>query len=208
MNIIICDDHPIVRKGLRNIIEEEIAEAEVLEIGNSDALFSHLKNNITDLIVLDISMPGTNGFDALQKIKYTWPETKVLMISALSEEFYAHKTIKHGASGFLNKESAPEELIKAVKKIISGQIYISNSFAEKLAMKISGDYQNPPHEKLSSREFQIFLKIGEGHQVGEIANMLNLSSKTVSTHRARILEKTNFSGNIDIIKYCMQEKLV
>ncbi len=208
MKIIICDDHPVVRKGLRNIIEDEIVEAKVSEISNSNDLMTYLKHETTDLVILDISMPGTNGFDALQKLKLIHPETKVLMLSALSEDFYAQKTLKHGASGFLNKESAPEELIKAIKKITTGHTYISDSFAEKLAMKITGDYQKPPHEKLSSREFQIFLKIGEGHQVGEIATLLNLSSKTVSTHRARILAKTDFKNNVDIMKYCLQEKLV
>lgn len=208
IHIIVCDDHPIVRSGLKRMLDDEPDMQVDFETSNAIELFEALKKYPIDILVLDISMPGISGFEALSKIKSLYPNIKVLMLSALSEDLYALKTIKAGASGFLNKESSPEELVKAVRKIIAGGIYVSEIFVDKLAFDFKNNYKKLPHERLSEREFQIFSLIGAGKRVGEIADKLFISAKTVSTYRSRILEKMEFKHNSDIIKYCIKEGIV
>jgi len=190
------------------MINDESDMKVVGDASNINDLMSLLKKTTCDILVLDISMPGMTGYDALAKIKMLYPAIKVLMLSALSEETYALKTIKAGASGFLNKESTPEELTKAIRKIFDGNAYISEMFAEKLVLDYKHLSKGNIHDRLSEREFQILTLIGSGKKTGEIADLLSLSVKTVSTYRSRIFEKMEMKSNAEIIKYCISEELI
>lgn len=206
--VVIIDDHPIVRNGIKMILQEE-PELKVVGDGpDCDYLFDILKKQNVDILILDILLTGTSGFEVLPKIKNLYPDLKVLMLSALSEDIYATKSLKAGASGYIPKESVPEELNKAVKKVEQGGIYVSNAFAERLATNLTADSKQEMHEALSVREFQIFTLIGKGKSVGKIADELALSVKTISTYRSRILNKMNMKNNADIIKYCIYQNLV
>lgn len=204
IKIFIVDDHPVVRNGLINIVSEEKDFVLCGEASNTNKMFSKLKKTETDIILLDISMPGLNGYDALPKLKTLFPRIPVIMLSALSEEIYAGQCLKSGASGFISKEASPEELPKAIRKVFNGGLYISNLFAEKLALSVSKNFGNKAHEALSEREFQVLIMLGEGKTLKQVSQSLNLSPKTISTYRARILEKMNLKNNNEIIKYCIQ----
>ncbi len=208
IQIVICDDHPIVRNGLKNLINDELDMTVVAEANNVVEMFDLFKCIEFDLLILDISMPGVSGFEALYKIKIRYPLVKVLILSALSEDAYALKSLKAGASGFLNKESSPEELVKAVRKIQTGGNYLSPITVDKLAFNFKIDRRKLPHERLSEREFQILTLTGKGHKASEIADTLSLSVKTVSTYRTRLLGKMEFKCNSDIILYCINEHLI
>lgn len=205
IKILIADDHPLIRNGLKQIISRENDIEVVHEASNAEEVFDLLKKNNIDVIILDISMPGMSGFEVLDKIKQILPKLPVLMLSALSEELYASKTIKAGASGFINKESAPEELVKAIRKVNSGGLYVSDYLAEKLANDFKYNISKPPEEYLSTREFQIMRMIGSGKAVSEIAEELCLNVRTISTYRARILTKMNLKNNSEITNYCIKE---
>jgi DNA-binding NarL/FixJ family response regulator len=207
INIIVVDDHPIVRDGLKLILSDEKDIHICGEASNAKIMFDLLKSLEVDVVILDISMPEISGYEALLKLKISFPKIRILMLSALSEDIYASKSLKAGASGFINKETAPEELVKAVRKVFEGGTYISPYFAEKLAYNIKNDAQQLLHEQLSSREFQIMLLLGSGKSVGAIAESVMLSVKTISTYRTRILEKMNLKNNAEIIKYCIRESL-
>ena len=161
-----------------------------------------------DLVVLDITMPGRSGLDALKEIKSLKPATRVLVLSVHSEDQFATRVLKAGASGFLNKDSAPEELVKAARKVMAGGRYVSAALAEKLAGTLEKKNVEFPHQTLSDREFQVLRMIGSGQTVGEIAAELNLSVKTVSTYRARILEKMDLNTNAELTRYAFENKLV
>jgi two-component system, NarL family, invasion response regulator UvrY len=205
IKILIVDDHPVVRTGLKMIISDEIDMKVVCEASNAKETFDMLGKFEIDVLILDISMPGIGGFEVLLKVRKKFPELSVLMLSALSEDLYASKTLKAGASGFLNKESAPEELVLAVRKVYSGGIYVSRNFAEKLAGDFKGTMNKVPQEYLSTREFQIMQMLGSGKTVTEISKILCISVKTISTYRARILSKMNFKNNSQLIKFCINE---
>jgi len=205
---LIVDDHAIVRKGLRQILEEttDIAVKDEADTGQG-ALEKIWKNNY-DVIILDISMPDRNGLDILKQIKSEKPELAVLVLSIHPEDQYAVRALKSGASGYLTKESAPEELIAAVRKIAEGRKYISNSLAEKLASKLESDADQPLHESLSDREYEVMRMIAEGNALKDIAEDLHLSVKTVSTYRSRILQKMNMKNNAELIHYVIMNKLL
>jgi two-component system, NarL family, invasion response regulator UvrY len=205
IKILIADDHPLIRNGLKQIISRENDIEVTCEASNAEEVFELIKNYKIDVLILDISMPGMSGFEVLDKIKQKLPELPVLMLSALSEELYASKTIKAGASGFINKESAPEELVKAVRKVFSGGLYVSDYLAEKLAIDFKYNILKPPQEYLSTREFQILRMIGSGKTVSEIANELCINVRTVSTYRSRILNKMNLKNNSEISNFCIKE---
>lgn len=205
IRILIVDDHPIVRKGLSLIISDESDMKVTCEASNAKETFDFLKNNEIDVLILDISLPGMDGFEILDKLKQKYPGLPVLMLSALSEDLFATKSIKFGASGFLNKESATEELVQAVRKVYSGGIYVSSHLAEKLAFDLKNDSQKLPQDFLSKREFQIMRMIGSGKTITEISEILNLSVKTISTYRTRILDKMNFKNNSELIIFCIKE---
>jgi two-component system, NarL family, invasion response regulator UvrY len=208
IRILIADDHPLIRKGLKQIISRESDIEIVCEAANAVEVFEIMNKNKIDVLILDISMPGMSGFEVLDKIKQKCPKLPVLMLSALSEELYALKTLKAGASGFINKESAPEELVKAIRKVFSGGLFVSPYLAEKLASDFKNGITKQPHEKLSKREFQIMCLIGSGKTVSEIANELFLNVRTISTYRARILDKMNLKNNSEITNFCMKEGFI
>jgi two-component system, NarL family, invasion response regulator UvrY len=208
IKIMIVDDHPIVRSGLKNIISDESDMKIVCESSTGQQAVDLVKKNELDLVILDISLPDINGFEVLDKLRKLFPDLPVLMLSIMSEDLYSSKALKAGAAGFINKEAAPEELIIAIRKIISGGHYISPAFAERMALDFKGSLHKLPHERLSSREFQIMTYIASGKGLGEIATDLFLSTKTISTYRTRILEKMNVKNNADLVRYCINEGLI
>ena len=207
MNVLIADDHAIVRKGLIQLLREEYPAAKITECSNSAEVHEKAKTKIWDFILLDISMPGRNGVDILKQLRGDGIKAPVLMLSMHPEDQYALRVLKAGASGFLNKESATEELITAVRKVLSGKKYISNSLAEKLA-EGAGDSNKPLHELLSDREMQVFQLLASGKSVSEVADEISLSVNTISTYRTRILEKLKLSNNAEITRYALDNNLI
>ena len=206
MRILIADDHAIVRKGLRQIAEQ-MAQMSVGEASNGQEVLAKLREDRWDVLVLDISMPGGNGLDVLQEVKHLNPDLPVLVLSVHPEDQYAMRVLKAGASGFMNKDCAPDDLLQAIQKVMAGGKYISPTLAERLAYEISGNHDKKPHEILSDREYRVLVMIGSGKSVSEIAVELALSVKTVSTYRARVLEKLNLRNNADLIRYVIDQQL-
>jgi two-component system, NarL family, invasion response regulator UvrY len=208
MKILITDDHAVLRRGLKQILEDGFGKIQFGEASNTGEAIAQVAKESWDLVVLDITMPGRTGLDALKEIRSIRPQQRVLVLSVHSEDQFAVRVLKAGASGFLNKDSAPEELVKAVRKVLAGGRYVSASLAEKLAMNIDHPSDQPAHQTLSDREFQVLRMIGSGKTVSEIAAELSLSVKTVSTYRARILEKMGLHTNAEITRYAFENKLV
>lgn len=208
MKILIADDHAIVRKGLVQILQEEFPVAEVTEVANSNEVIEKVNNQIWDVILLDISMPGQNGIETLKQIRTNGIKTPVLMLSMHPEEQYAVRVLKAGASGFLNKQSATEELLIAIHKVLSGRKYITSSIAEKLAETLGENKGKLAHELLSDREMQVLQLIASGKTVSEIAEEISLSVNTISTYRTRILEKINLNNNAELTRYALDNNLV
>lgn len=208
IKILIADDHPILRQGLRQIIQDEKDMKVVCEAANSEEVLVNLKEQEVDVLLLDISMPGKSGLDLLIDLKYQYPNLPILVLSALPEEAYAKRVIKMGALGYIHKETAPDVLVPAIRKVISGHTYVSSKLADILVSNISGKDKGSIYEHLSEREFEVLRLIGSGKTVGEIAEVLNLAVTTISTYRARILEKLNLKNNAEIIHYCIIENLL
>jgi DNA-binding NarL/FixJ family response regulator len=208
MKILICDDHKIVRDGLRQILHhlEEITLIE--EAGSAEEALAHLKVNVFEVVLLDISLPDKSGLEVLQSVKTKWPSTNVLMLSMHPQEQYAIRALKLGASGYLTKDTASEELLIAVKKVSAGGKYISQSLAENLASHLNKDTSRQKYEILSEREFEIMIKIANGKSLQDIGNDLFISVKTVSTYRSRIMEKMELSKNTDLTRYCIENNLI
>lgn len=207
MKFLIADDHAIVRKGLAQLLREEFPDAQIQEASNSNQIIEKAREAIWDIILMDISMPGRNGLETLKQIRDMGIKAPVLVISMHPEQQYAIRVIKAGASGFLNKDSATDELIAAVHKVLLGKKYISATLAEKLAQGLDPSSQKPPHELLSDRELQVFLLLASGKTVGEIADEISLSVNTISTYRARILEKLNLNNNAELTRYALDNGL-
>jgi two-component system invasion response regulator UvrY len=208
INILIADDHTIVRKGLKQILAETQDMVVAGEASNGFEVMEKVKNNHYDVLLLDISMPGKSGLDILRELKTESPKLPVLVLSMYPEEQYAVRVLRAGASGYLTKESAPDELVVALRKVAQGKKYVSPSLAEKLAVDLEVDASRPAHEMLSDREYQVLCMIASGKTVGEIAEKVSLSAKTISTYRARILEKMNMKNNAELTHYAIQNKLV
>jgi len=208
IKILIADDHPIVRQGLRQIILDEKDMQVVCEAANSEEVLVNLKEQDIDVLLLDIAMPGKSGLELLIDLKIQYPNLPVLVLSALPEEAYARRVIKMGAMGYIHKESAPDLLVPAIRKAMSGQTYISSKLANILVSDLSGKNKGTIYEQLSEREFEVLRLIGSGKSVGEIAEVLNLAVTTISTYRARILEKLKLKNNAEIIQYCISEHLL
>jgi two-component system, NarL family, invasion response regulator UvrY len=208
IKVLIADDHAVVRKGIRQIISEEEGISVLGEASNSDEIIEQLYDQDWDIIVLDITMPGKNGLDAMIEIKQKRPEIKILILTMHPEEEIAMRALKTGASGYLNKDSVPGELIKAIRKIYSGGRYISTMLAESIVFSHEKDEHLLPHESLSEREFQVMCLIASGNTLSQIAKELSLSIKTVSTYRTRILEKMNMKSNVELTHYAIKNKLV
>ncbi len=208
IKILVADDHTVVRRGLRQILLEGFPGALVEEVGDAEDLIKNVVKSSWDVVISDLSMPGRSGLDALQQIKQLHPNLPVLILSIHPEEQYALRVLKAGASGYLSKDMAPDELVNAVKKVMLGKKYISASVAEKLAATLDQDHDKPLHEYLSDREFNVLKMLAAGRSVSEIAESLFLSVTTVSTYRSRIMAKMNLKNNAELTLYSMEHKLL
>jgi two-component system invasion response regulator UvrY len=204
--VLLVDDHEIVRKGLRAILDDRFAGIDVAEASSGDEALAALTAPF-DALILDLSMPGRSGIDLLAEIKHRHPKLPVLIMSLHGEEQFAVRALRAGAAGYLTKSAAPEQLIAAFERIVRGGRYISETVAERLAAGAGGD-PGAPHDQLSQREFEVMRGIASGESVGEIAERLHLSAKTISTYRARLLDKMGMATNSELTRYAMQNGLV
>lgn len=208
IRILIADDHTVVRKGLRQILAEEFTDAEIEDVPDAEELLKKLLRGKWDVVISDLSMPGKSGLEALQYIRQHYPGLPVLILSIHPEEQYAIRVLKAGAAGYLSKDTAPEELVNAVKRVLMGKKYITVTMAEKIADAFNRGGDRKPHEILSDREFDVFKMIAAGKAVSEIADVLSLSVTTVSTYRARIMAKMNMKSNANLTLYAIENNLL
>lgn len=208
MKILVVDDHAVVRRGVKEILLEEIDKVTVGEAATAPEMFDQLKKGRWDLVVLDIGIPGRSGLDALEESKKHYPKLPVLILSARPEDQLAVRTIKAGANGYLTKETAPEELVTAIKKVRSGGTYVSPALAETLALSVHESVAKLPHECLSDREYQILCLLAIGKTTTEISGQLSLSGSTISTYRSRILQKMHMKTKSELTRYAIQQGLV
>jgi DNA-binding NarL/FixJ family response regulator len=208
MRILIADDHAVVRQGLKQILAEAFKRASFGEAANSQQTLERVWKEQWDVVILDLTMPGRSGLEVLKEIKAAHPALPVLMLSMHPEDQFAVRLLKAGAAGYMTKESAPEELVGAVRKAVSGGRYVSPALAEKMASLLANGTQAAPHESLSDREFLVLSLIASGKSVGIIARELSLSVKTISTYRSRLLEKMGMSNNAQLVHYAFQNQLV
>jgi two-component system invasion response regulator UvrY len=208
IRIIITDDHPIFREGLKRIIEKTSDMVVADEASTGEELLGKVGEKNLDLVLLDIAMPGRGGLDILDQLKTTNPNLRILVLSMYPEERYAIRVLKSGAAGYLTKDEASDELIKAIRKISDGGKYVSPSLAEKWALDLELGGEKPLHESLSNREYQVMLMIASGKTLKEIVEELSLSVTTISTYRSRILKKMKLSNNAEIIYYAIKNGLV
>lgn len=208
IRILVADDHSVVRKGIMQIISE-VEEIKVVgEASNGFQVMEMATPEFCDVVLLDVSMPGKNGLEVLKELKSLYPSINVLMLSMYPEEQYALRALRSGAAGYLTKGSAPDELVAALRKVARGGKYVTGSLAEKLATSFDLDIEKPRHELLSDREFQVMCLIASGNTISEVASELNLSVKTISTYRTRILEKMGMSNNAEVTHYAIKNGLV
>ncbi|SRR5258706_11024434 len=208
MKFLIADDHAIVRKGIVQLLREEFTMSEIKEVTNGNAVLEEARKQLWDAILLDISMPGRSGIEVVKQIRTNGVKTPILVVSMYPEEQYAIRALKAGASGFLSKESANEELLAAVHKILSGKKYISPSIADKLVDAVGVPGEIPTLELLTDREMQVLQLIASGKTVSGIAEEISLSVNTISTYRTRILEKLSLTNNAELTRYAIDHKLV
>ena len=208
MNILIADDHPLIRKGLRQILSDSIAISRIYEAENGLTAMQILESNSIDVLILDISMPDKDGIEVLKDVKTLYPAIPVLMLSIQPETQYALRALRFGASGCLNKASAPEALIDAIIKVRQGGRYISEEVSELLLQNLQLENTDEPHKDLSEREFQVMILLASGSSISEISNKLFLSIKTVSTYRARLLAKMNMKNNSQLTYYALEHNLL
>jgi two-component system invasion response regulator UvrY len=208
IRILVVDDHAIVREGLKQILADVNDMAVRDEAAGGQEALAKIRSGEFDVVLLDISMPGRSGLEILKEIKAERPKLPVLILSMHAEEQYAVRTLRAGASGYLTKASAPDELIGAIRKVSCGRKYVSSSLAEKLALELDIDTKKPPHATLSDREYQVMLMLASGKSVKEIADELFLSVKTISTYRSRVMEKMNMKKNAELTLYAIQNHLV
>ena len=208
IKIIIADDHPIVRAGMKQIISEASDLKVADEASDGHKLLSKTREGNFDVVILDITMPHMDGLDVLKQLKIEKPKLPVIVLSIHPEDQYALRVLKAGASGYVTKASAPDELINAIRKVYRGGKYISPAIAEKLAFQLDANFKEMPHEVLSDREYQVLCMLASGKTVTEMADELALSVKTISTYRARILEKMDMKNNAELIHYAIQNQLV
>ena len=208
LKILIADDHAVVRRGVRQLLLESVRPEVVEEAESAAEALRKAGERDWDIVILDVSLPGRTGLDVLAEIKRTKPGLPVLMLSMHPEDQYAVRALRMGAAGYLTKDQAPEEIARAVRRIINGGRYVSPSLAEKLAFALGPAGDQAPHEALSEREFEVFRLIASGRSVSEIGRDIHLSVKTVSTYRARVLEKMGLATNADLTRYAIKAGLV
>ncbi len=208
IRVLIADDHAIIRRGLRQLLEEEIDIEIVADVSNAADAIDVLRKNKCDVILLDMTMPKKHGLELLDELQHEFPELRVLVLSMHPEEHFGIRALKAGASGYLTKDSDPDNIIKAIRKIASGGKYITPVLAELLEFQLHHKPTHIPHELLSTREFAVFLSIAHGKTPGVIAEELSLSAKTVNNYRLRALQKLNLKSNADIINYAHRHNLV
>jgi len=208
IRVLIADDHTVVRRGLKQILLEGFPTAQIEEVPDAEELIKRVMQAEWDVVISDLSMPGRSGLEALQQIKQLQPKLPVLILSIHPEEQYAIRVLKAGASGYLSKDSAPDELVNAVQRVLLGKKYITDTIAEKLASVLDQDSNKSPHEYLSDREFSVLKMLAAGKSVSEIAESLFLSVTTVSTYRSRIMTKMNMKSNADLTLYAVEHKLL
>lgn len=208
IRILIADDHSIVREGLKQILTDEFPKAQFGEAQNAAEALDLIHAQKWDVVVMDISMPGRGGLDILRELKQRKTTVPVLILSMYSEDQYAVRALKAGASGYLTKESAPDELVRAIRQIMSGRKYVSQSLAEKLASSLGDESGTTYHELLSDREYEVLCLIASGKTVGEIGEVMSLSVKTISTYRTRILSKMKMKTNAELTRYGIEHGLV
>ena len=208
MRFLVVDDHAVVRRGVRELLADAFADCEVVEAATGEDAERVFAEGEWDLVVLDLAMPGRGGIDALKGLQSRRPQVPVLVLSAHAEDQYAIRALRAGARGYVTKQSASDELVTAVRKLLAGTPYVSASLAEHLASVLAHAPERPPHEALSDREMQVFRMLASGKSVKEIGAELRLSDKTISTYRARVLEKMNLRSNAELMRYALRSGLV
>mgnify|MGYP003417055158 FL=1 len=208
IRIIIADDHAFLREGIKKTIQDEIDMKIVGEASNANEALSIIKELDPDVVIMDISMPGKSGLDVLKDLKVMKKKYRILILSMHPEDRFAIRALKAGAAGYLTKESAPDELVKAIRTVLTGRKYVSKALAEKLADILSDDMDKLPHEQLSDREYEVFIKIASGKKATDIAAEISISVHTVNTYRARILEKLSMNSNVELTQYAMHNNLI
>ena len=208
IRIFIADDHPIVRQGLRRIVEEDPGMAIAGEAGDAAAVLAALQSTAADLVLLDVSMPGAPFLETLKELRTRHPTVRVLALSVHPEDQWAVRALRAGASGYLTKDHSPDQLLEAIRRVYRGGKYVSPTLAERLAEQLDGGGERAPHELLSDREFEVMRRLGNGLTITQIASELALSAKTVSTYRARILEKMAVESNADLVRYAARYGLI
>jgi len=207
MNVLIADDHEVVRRGLRDILADEFPELHVAEARSGQETLGAARQQNWDVVLLDIKMPGRSGLEVLEELKKLQPKTPVVIVSAFPEEEYALRAFKVGAAAYVSKEDASDELLAAVRKALGGGRYVTPALAEKLAAMVSGEAPASPHETLSNRELEVLRLIAAGKTIKEIAAELHLSEKTIGTYRLRLSKKMNLSSNVELTRYALQHNL-
>ena len=208
LKILLADDHALVRQGIKQIMAKEFFGAAIGEASTAHELLALVHQERWDIVVLDLTMPGSNGLDVLKQVKHDHPQLPVLILSMYPEDQFAVRALRAGASGYLNKEGAPEELVQALRKVLAGGNYISAAVADELVLHSRQDGDRPLHEQLSDREYQVLCLIASGKAVKEISAQLSLSPATISTYRVRILQKMNMKTTADLMHYAIQKSLV
>jgi DNA-binding NarL/FixJ family response regulator len=208
IRVLIADDHAILRRGLKEILARELKQVVCGEAEDTQQALDLVRKQEWDLVILDVSMPGRSGLDVIRELRPLRPKLPILVLSMHPEDQYGKRVLKAGASGYMNKESAPEELIKAIRKVLAGGRYVSPALAEVLALDLGREADQPLHERLSDRELEVLRLIGSGKAISQIAEMLHLSVTTVSTYRARILEKMSMATTAELMNYALRNQLV
>lgn len=208
IRIAIVDDHALIRAGLRQFLSEHVDLRIVAECASAREVMDVVRDEAADVILLDISMPGQSGVDALRAIKARAPDLAVLILSSFPEEHYASTLLRQGAAGYLAKDCEPDEIVKAIRTVALGRRYISRTMAERVAASLSEPLQQPAHEQLSEREFQVFMRLAKGETISRMAVSMSLSVKTVSTYRTRVMEKMGLQSNSDLTYYALKNGLL
>ena len=206
--VLIADDHPVVRRGLVEIVAGEPDMTVAGQAATGPEALAFVRTHGCDVVVLDLSLPGLSGLDVLKQLKHEQPRLPVLVLSMYPEDQFAVRVLRAGAAGYLTKESAPDELVRALRKVSRGGRYVSAALAEQLAAAVADPAPTPPHGALSDREYEVMCLLASGRTVKEVAAALGLSVKTVSTYRARLLEKMHMKTNADLTRYCMESRLI